>query len=115
MGLSDLDIILYLLPASDLDKFERQLLESIINALRNSLGDANAQLVFQYLEKRSCPILEIPRRLELFSAELRKLIGSGRIQNLDVATALEETITKAQYFKAGTKTMQQKNKLQSFV
>jgi len=75
-----------------LEKFDEVLLETIDEVLRGSLGDLNTQIIYQYLEKKMCPRQEIPRKLTVFSTELRNLLGCGRGQMLGSAQILEHTI-----------------------
>lgn len=77
------------------------LLETIEKVFRYSLGDENAKIVFDYLEKKSCSKADIPRKLRLFSTELRKLLSSDE-NRLDrsyqdapcSALILEETVVR---------------------
>ena len=62
-----------------LEKFDEVLLETIDEVLRGSLGDLNTQIIYQYLEKKMCPRQEIPRKLTVFSTELRNLLGCGSV------------------------------------
>jgi hypothetical protein len=59
-------------------EFDKLLILTTGEVLRESLGDLNAQIIFEYLEKRSCPMQEIPKKLEVFSMELRRLLGWNR-------------------------------------
>jgi len=75
-----------------LDEFDELLVATINEVLMDSLGPRNADIILRYLEQKSCPLPEVPRRLEVFSAELRVLLGFGRGQILGAASILEETI-----------------------
>jgi hypothetical protein len=82
-------------------EFDRLLLEAITEVLRESLGDLNAQIVFQYLERRSCPASEIPKNLDFFSNELRGLFGCDRGKMLGSAAILERAFAEALCLKIG--------------
>jgi hypothetical protein len=84
-------------------EFDKLLILTTGEVLRESLGDLNAQIIFEYLEKRSCPMQEIPKKLEVFSMELRRLLGWNRGQLLGSAAILEETIARVLCFKLGVK------------
>ena len=86
-----------------LEEFDNLLLKTIDETLKYVLGDINAQIIYRYLEKKSCPMLEIPRKLNIFSAELRMLLGPGRGQILGSAPILEETIAELLCHKLGIK------------
>jgi hypothetical protein len=77
-----------------LDEFDELLLSVIDETLRYTLGDVNTRIIFDYLEKKSCHFSEIPRRLDIFSRELRDLLGSGRGQILGSAPILEKVIAE---------------------
>jgi hypothetical protein len=87
------------LELADLEEFDQLLAVTIVEVLQESLGVQNAQIVLDYLEKRSCPIRELPDKLSVFSVEMRKLLGSERGQLLGSAAILEETIAKVLCFK----------------
>lgn len=89
------------LELADLEEFDQLLAVTIVEVLQESLGVPNAQIVFDYLEKMSCPIRELPDKLSVFSVEMRKLLGSERGQLLGSAAILEETIAKVLCFKLG--------------
>lgn len=75
-----------------MDKFDELLLKTIDKTIRSVLGDDNAVIIYNYMEKNSCPMQEIPTKLDLFSAQLRNLLGVGRGQILGAPTILEDTI-----------------------
>jgi hypothetical protein len=77
-----------------LDEFDNLLLRVIDETLRYVLGDINTGIILDYLEKKSCSFLEIPRNLDVLSMELRNLLGSGGGQILGSAPILEETIVE---------------------
>jgi hypothetical protein len=76
----------------DLDQFDALLLKSIDDVFTEVVGELNAKIIFDYLEKKSCPISEIYQRLDTFSEEIRMLLGSGRGQMLGSARVLERTV-----------------------
>jgi hypothetical protein len=78
----------------DLDQFDALLLKSIDDVLTEVVGEANTHIIYVYLEKKSCPISEICQKLEVFSLELRMLLGFGRGQMLGSAGVLEKTVLK---------------------
>lgn len=84
---------------SNVDEFDKLLLETIDDVLKECLGDANAQIIYNFLEQRSCTMLEIPQKLDVFSRELRMLLGSGSI--LGSGAILEETILEVLCHKIG--------------
>jgi len=86
-----------------LDDFDNLLIKVIDEVLRYALGDMNASIIYAYLEKKCCPLKEIPNNLEMFSTELRNLLGSGRGQILGSAPIIEKTILKALCIKLGLK------------
>ena len=81
--------------AQKLDTFDELLVKVIDETTRYCLGEVNALILYDYLAKRSCSLEEIPEKLEVFSAELRKLLGFGRRQIYGAAPILEETIVQA--------------------
>jgi hypothetical protein len=89
------------LELADLEEFDQLLVVTIVEVLQESLGVRNAQIVLDYLEKKSCPMRELPDKLSIFSVEMRRLLGSERGQLLGSAAILEETIAKVLCFKVG--------------
>jgi hypothetical protein len=83
------------------NKFDELLLLAIDETMNYVLGEANATIIYRYLEANSCSKEEIPRRLEFYSSALRDLIGNGRGQMLGAACILEETIAEAFALKLG--------------
>jgi hypothetical protein len=77
-----------------MDEFDEILLKTVDKTIRYMLGDRNALIIYDYLEKSSCPMQEIPRRLDLFSARLRDLLGTSRGQILGAPTILEDAIVE---------------------
>lgn len=88
---------------SAVEKFDKLLVQVIDQVIRYSLGDVNASTIYNYLEKKKCPLEDIPNNLEVFSMELRNLLGSGRGQILGSAVILEKAILKAFCIKLGLK------------
>jgi hypothetical protein len=80
--------------ARKVDDFDNILLATIDETLRYSLGKRNAEIVFDYIEKKSCQFSEIPRKLDIFSGALRDLLGGGRGQILGAAPILERVIAE---------------------
>ena len=78
----------------DLDQFDALLLKSIDDVFTEVVGEGNTKVIFDYLEKRSCPPSEIYQRLDTFSKEMRMLLGSGRGQMLGSARVLETTVLR---------------------
>jgi hypothetical protein len=72
--------------------FNKLLIQVTEETIKYCLGDGNASIVWNYLEEQDCPMSEIPIRPEIFSEELRNIMGFGRRQILGAATILEETI-----------------------
>ncbi len=86
-----------------MEEFDELLLKTIDKTIRCALGDHNALIIYDYLEKNSCPMQEIPTRLDLFSAQLRNLLGVGRGQILGAPAILEDTIVTALSSELGLK------------
>ncbi len=86
-----------------MDKFDKLLLKTIDETIRRVLGDDNAVIIYNYMEKNSCSMQEIPSKLDLFSAQLRNLLGVGRGQILGAPTILEDTIVIALSSELGLK------------
>jgi len=78
-----------------MEEFNAILLKTIDKTLRYVLGDRNASIIYDYLEKSCCPVEEIPGKLDLFSAKLRLLLGTGRGQILGAPIILEDAIVDA--------------------
>jgi hypothetical protein len=86
-----------------LDEFDEALLNAVDEVLQYTLGDVCTQIIYNYLERNSFPKSEIPKRLDRFSEELRKLLGDGKGQILGSAPILEEAIAEKLCAKLGTK------------
>jgi hypothetical protein len=82
--------------------FDDLLLQIIDRILRYTFGDVNADIIYDYLEKKGCKMNEIPIKLSVFSEELRNIIGSGEKQLLGVAPILEEAILELLYVELKT-------------
>lgn len=78
-----------------MDKFDELLVKVIDETTKYCLGEMNASILYDYLAKKSCPLEEIPEKLDVFSTELRNLMGFGRRQIYGAASILEETIAQA--------------------
>jgi hypothetical protein len=74
------------------DEFDNLLVKTIDKTFRYVLGDRNTLIIYDYLEKVSCPIQETAKKLDLFSTALRSLLGTGRGQILGVPTIMEDVI-----------------------
>jgi hypothetical protein len=72
--------------------FDKLLVQATEETIKYCLGDMNATIIWNYLEEMNCPPSEIPNKPEIFSDELRNIMGFGRRQILGAATILEETI-----------------------
>jgi hypothetical protein len=84
-----------------MDEFNEKLSQAIDETIRYCLGDINAQIIYQYLEKKGCPKQEIPKKLDVLVTVLKDLVGSGRGQILGAAQILENEILKAFCAKMG--------------
>lgn len=83
------------------DKFDELLLLAIDETMKYVLGEANAAIIYCYLERNNCIKEEIPGKLEFFSAALCDLIGCSRGQILGAAAILEEAIAESFALKVG--------------
>ena len=86
-----------------LEEFDRVFVKVIDKTIRYVLGERNTLIIYSHLEENSCQIQEIPRRLDLFSAVLRNLVGTDRGQMLGASAILEDAIVKALSFELGLK------------
>ncbi|RLI11204.1 hypothetical protein DRO25_02380 [Candidatus Bathyarchaeota archaeon] len=57
-----------------LDEFDELLLKTIDETLRYTLGDVTTEEIYRYLRRKSCPRYEIPRKPDVFSTELRRVL-----------------------------------------
>ena len=78
-----------------MDKFDELLVKVVDETTKYCLGEVNALIIYDYLEKRSCPLNKVPEKLEVFSMELRNILGFGRRLIYGAAPILEETIAQA--------------------
>jgi hypothetical protein len=69
-------------------------LKTIDDVFTELFGEINTKIIYDYLERKSCPISEICQKLEVFSMELGILMGTGRGQMLGSAGILEKTVLK---------------------
>ena len=83
------------------EEFEVILQKTVDEVLVDVLGERNKQVIYDYLEKKSCHIPQIYDNLDVFSAELKNLLGPGRGGILGSAPILEETILKVLCHKIG--------------
>jgi hypothetical protein len=72
--------------------FDELLVQVIEKTIKYCLGERNAIIIINYLETQGYPLSEIPKKPEVFSEELRNLMGFGRRQIMGAAEVLEETI-----------------------
>jgi len=74
------------------NEFDELLRRTVEKTLTYVFGDTNARMICDYLEKNDCSLKQIPVKPDLFSAELRNIMGTGRGKLLGAASILEETI-----------------------
>jgi hypothetical protein len=86
-----------------MDEFNELLLKIVDETIRQVVGDYNTLIIYNYLERNSCPIRQIPTKLDLFSLLLRNLLGVGRGQILGASALLENAIVKALSLRLGLK------------
>ena len=72
--------------------FDRLAIRVVDETLRYCLGEANTDLIYNYLEKQRYRLNEIPQEPEKFSEELRNILGFGSKQILCAPSILEESI-----------------------
>ena len=72
--------------------FDNLLVQVLDETVKYCLEEENASIIYKYLEGRNLPLNEIPNKPELFSEELKKILGFGRGQILCAASVLEKTI-----------------------
>ena len=72
--------------------FNDKLLQVIDETIVFCLGNTNANLIYEYLEKKGYPKQEIPENLDVFSDTLEKLVGVGRGQILGASIIMENAI-----------------------
>ena len=85
----------------NLDIFDKMLVESINEVFGYVFGEKTTQIIYGYLEKRSCSIFEIAEKPYIFSSALRTILGSRGGQIIFSSRAgiltpiLEKAILKA--------------------
>jgi hypothetical protein len=72
--------------------FDNLLVQVVEETLKYCLGESNTIIIKDYLERCGLPLDEVPSRPELFSEELRNIMGFGSRQVIGAAAILEETI-----------------------
>jgi len=77
------------------ENFDDMLVQAVEETIKYCLGEINAIIISDYLKKRNLPLREISSKPELFSQELRSILGFGSKQILGAASVLEETILEA--------------------
>jgi hypothetical protein len=78
----------------EVSDFDNLVVQVIDETLNYCLGEVNAIVIHNYMEDRNLPFNEIPDKPEMFSEELRKILGFGSRQILCAAAVIEETILK---------------------
>jgi hypothetical protein len=82
--------------------FDSLLAQAVHDTIKHCLGVANASTIVNYLLKRNLTLIGISKNPDLFSDELRNMVGSNRGQ-MDAASILEATILELLCKKLGTK------------
>jgi hypothetical protein len=80
---------------------DKLIVEVIDGVLKHCLGESNASIVCNYLEKRNYSLSEIPKSPEKFSEMLRNILGFGSRQILGAPSVLEEEILEILYKRLG--------------
>jgi hypothetical protein len=70
-------------------------LNAVDHAIEGIFGKRNAEVIYDHLEKNGCTRYEIPTKPEVFSMEIRNILGRDRGQILGAASILEGAILKA--------------------
>jgi hypothetical protein len=83
--------------------FDKLLVQVTEETIKYCLGDINAKIIWNYLEEQNYLMSEIPNKPEIFSEELRNIMGFGSRQILGAAMILEETILEMFCKKLGIK------------
>lgn len=86
-----------------MEEFDRLLLKTIDETIKWAFGEYTANLIYEYLKKRNCPLHEIPKKLEVFSFELRMILGTGKTLIMGSAPLLEKAIVRRLCRKLGLK------------
>lgn len=84
-----------------MDEFEKILVKTIDETIKWTFGEYTSKIIYDYLERRSCPLNEVPKKPEIFSIELRMILGSGRGSIPGSAPILERAIIKRLCSKLG--------------
>jgi hypothetical protein len=84
-------------------EFAAYVTQAIEETLNYCLGEANAQIVFKYFEEINCPVSSTAEKAEIFSEELRNILGFGHKQILCAASIIEEAILEMLIKKIGVK------------
>ena len=84
------------------------LIEIIEQTLAYTLGELNAKIVMNYLERKSCPKQDIPQKLDYFCELLGNVLGSGKGQILGASSILEYAIAEQMSKKLGKKCVEPK-------
>jgi len=85
------------------ENFNDLLAQAVNYTIKYCLGEINANIISDYLQKRNLPLSEISNNPELFSEELRNILGFGGRQILGAASVLEETILEVLCRRLGAK------------
>jgi len=91
-------LLLLIQTKADID---RLIIEAVDEVLNYCLGTANASIICDYLKKRNYSLDKIPKMPEIFSEELRNLLGFGSRQILCAPSILEEQVLEILYKKLG--------------
>ena len=83
--------------------FDDMLAQAVDYTIKYCLGEINANIISDYLQKRNLPLSEISNNPELFSEELRNILGFGGGKILGAASVLEETILEVLCRRLGAK------------
>ena len=83
--------------------FDRLLVQVTEETIKYCFGDMNATIIWNYFEQQNYLRSEIPNKPEIFSDELRNILGFGSRQILGAASILEETIMEIFCKKLGIK------------
>jgi len=83
--------------------FDKLLIQVTEETIKYCFGDMNATIIWNYLEQQNCLRSEIPNKPEIFSDELRNILGFGNRQILGAAAILEQTIIELFCKKRGIK------------
>jgi hypothetical protein len=77
---------------NSVEEFDKLLTETVNETLEYTLGERNAAIIEDYMEKKGLPLNKIPQNPQQFSEELRNIMSST--QMLGPVNVLEETILK---------------------